>query len=223
MSNEPIRGSEGELDLGVLVTRGTESPDLDYKGPGGWSLWSNAEKAESVRDLAAMGNSDRPGWIIIGVTEDSARSFVGVGVTVDQAFGFDATPIGLWAANYIQPPVQFRVHKPVVDGLMYVAVQALPFQTVPHICIKSFGDILHEAGIYIRTEACQTAKISNAVQMRVLIDRATTNSADALVARIDEIYRRAGPGARQSFAIPDARTLFEQQIRDIKDLPGGAL
>ncbi len=222
MTNQPIPGSEGELDLGVLVTRGTESPDLDYKGPGGWSLWNNAEKAELVRDLAAMGNSDRPGWIIIGVEEDAARAFAGVGLTVDQASGFDATPIGLWTANYIQPLIQFRVHKPVVAGLMYVAVQVLPFQTVPHICVKSFGDILHEAAIYIRTEACQTAKISNAVQMRALIDRATTNSADALIARIDEIYRRAGPSARRSVASTDARTLFEQQIREIKDLPGGA-
>ncbi len=222
MSSDEGNGPEGELDLARLVTRGFESPDLDYKAPGGWTQWSDAEKAELIRDLASMGNSHRPGWIIIGVEEGDAGTFVGAGITDDQASGFDPTPIGLWAKNYIDPPIQFRIHKPRLDGRLYAAIQVQPFQTVPHVCVRNYGSVLHEAAIYIRTDACQTAKISNAAQMRALIDRATTNSADALVARIDEIYRRAGSAARLSVAATDARALFGQQLREIEELPGGA-
>lgn len=211
--------TEMDLDLGRLVQRGFESPDLDYKAPGGWHSWDKNAKAELVRDLAAMGNSDRPGWIIVGVEETRAGTFVCTGLTDEQLSGFDPTPIGLWAGNYIQPPIHIRVHKPTVDGRLYSAIQVLPFQTVPHICIKSCGETLSEAAIYVRTDACQTTKISSAAQMRSLIERATANSADALIARIDELFRRARSDGRQMGESEDVRARFEQQIREISGLP----
>ena len=54
------------LEIETLVRRGFESLDVDYKAAGNWREWSSDQKAELIRDMMAMGNSDRPGWIIFG-------------------------------------------------------------------------------------------------------------------------------------------------------------
>ncbi len=208
--------SDDDLFLQQLITRGYESADLDYKGPGGWSTWGNTERAEFVRDLAGFANGNKPGWLIIGVAESERTGFTLIGLTDNQATGFDPTDIAMFANNYIQPPVAFRVYKPVFDDCRYVVVRVEPFGTIPHICIKSFGEKLHEAAIYVRTQACQTTKVFRPEQLRELVDRATTNGADALVARIDEIYRRARNQPTQQ---PAPSTLFEEQLHSINREP----
>ncbi len=140
----------------------------------------------------------------------------------EQAAGFDPTPIGEWVTNYFEPPIRFRLHKPRVNGKLFVVTQVHPFQTVPHICIKSYDTVLHQAAIYVRSEACQTVKVQSADKMRALVERATTNSADALVARIDELLRRASQNTAIGTAATATRAAFDQQIQEIRRLPGGA-
>ena len=205
-----------ELEIEDLITRGFESPDVDYKAPGDWNVWGQNEKCELVRDVIALANSDKPGWLILGVSEKNDGTFRQQGLTEAQAASFDPTPIGEKISQHADPAVPLRVHKRRVDGRLYVAIQVQPFQTLPHICVRNGGNgVLQQASIYVRTEACQTTKLTDVDHLRRLVDRATLNSADELVARINELMKRAHPER------PDPKALFERQIEDARRGPRG--
>ena len=67
-------------ELVQIVKWGQERPDLDYKQPSDWKQWSKEAKAELVRDMMALANSDIPGYLVIGVTDEggTVRSYDGV-------------------------------------------------------------------------------------------------------------------------------------------------
>ena len=181
----------GTLEIEALVKRGYETPDADYKGPGNWRSWSSAEKAELVRDMMAMGNADRPGWIILGVSHGRNGQWAYNGLPAEQAGSFDPTDIGNKVKRHVDSDVRFSVHQAEVDGKIYVAIRTEPFSTIPHICTRSSGDVLEEAAIYVRTAACQTAKVTRAEDMRRLVERATQVHADSIVRQTAELIERA--------------------------------
>jgi hypothetical protein len=66
-------------DLTPIVKYGHERPDLDYKMPVNWDEWPNSDKASLIRDMMALANSDVPGYIVIGATDEGGvvRSYDG--------------------------------------------------------------------------------------------------------------------------------------------------
>lgn len=178
------------LEIEALIRRGRESPDLDAKGPGNWSSWSKPEKAELVRDMMGMANSDRPGWILLGISEDNAGTWVHDGLTDSQSASFDPSDIGKKVRRLADPEVKFSVHRVDVEGKRYVAIRVEPFQTLPHIAKASSGTI-DEGAVYVRSEACETTKVTTAEQMRRLIERAIQMHADSIVQTNSRTY---GPG-----------------------------
>ncbi len=205
-SNDPLT-----LEIEALVRRGRESPDVDAKGPGNWNSWSAAEKAELVRDMIAMANSDRPGWIILGISEGAAGEWVYDGLTDAQSASFDPSNIGGKVKRFADPEVTFSVHRQQVDGQLYAAIRVEPFQTMPHMCRASSGTVLDEGGVYVRSEACQTTRVTTAAQMRSLIDRAVQMHADSIVGRIAGLIAQAGRLA-PSVAAPEPETRWAGQI-----------
>ena len=214
--------SPPSLEIESLIRRGHESPDVDYKGPGNWRTWKRAEKVELARDMMAMGNSDRPGWIILGISEGPGGQWVYEGLSESAASSFDPTRVGTLIKRYCDPEASFTVHRTTVDGRLYVAISVAPFQTRPHVCKQSCGEVVEESAVYVRTEACQTSKITTAEQMRRLIDRATQVHADSIVQRIEEFYVRVhGPLAPMPPPAPDTRSLFEEEIEQARKRAGG--
>ncbi len=205
-SDDPL-----ELQIEALVRRGHESPDVDAKGPGSWKVWGKAEKAELVRDMMAMANSDRPGWILLGISEGDAGEWVYDGLTEAQSASFDASTIGGKVKRFADPEVAFSVHRARIDGRRYVAIRTEPFHNMPHICKASHPDILDEGAIYIRNEACESMKVASAEQMRELIERAVQMHADSIVGRIAELMAQAGRLA-PSVAAPEPETRWAGQI-----------
>jgi len=205
----------GDEELIPIVKYGHERPDLDYKGPINWNEWSNRGKADLVRDMMALANSDIPGYIIIGVTDDGGvvRSYDGL--SDEQIESFDPSKIADKIKRFADPEVRFELYKPAVDGNRYVVIRVLPFQTVPHICNNSYADILEEAAIYVRGEGARTIKVPSAEYMRRLVDRAIQISADTLVDRI----RRLVGAVKERETTPYRR--FESQIAEVRKLIRG--
>jgi len=180
------------LELQDLVRRGYESQDVDYKGPGSWKTWNSDQKAELIRDMMAMGNSDRPGWIILGVAEGTGAGWMHVGLTDVEAKSFDPSDIGKKVKRQSDPEVRFSVRRAEVDGKAYIAIRTEPFGSVPHVCKTSSGTVLDEGAIYVRTEAAETSKVTTAEQMRRLVDRGIQVHADLIVGRIASLVQEAG-------------------------------
>lgn len=198
----------GDEELIPIVKYGHERPDLDYKGPVNWQEWPNRDKAELIRDMMGLANSEVPGYIVIGATDDGGivRSYDGL--SDSQIESFDQSKIADKMKRYADPEVHFELYKPTVDGRRYVVIRVLPFQTVPHICRTSYADILEEAAIYVRGEGARTIKVSSAEYMRRLVDHAIQINADALVDRI----RRLVSATKTQEA--KARQRFESQIAE---------
>ena len=212
-SDDPL-----ELQIGALIRKGHESPDLDAKGPGSWKNWGNAEKAELVRDMMAMANSDRPGWILLGISEGTAGEWVYDGLTDSESASFDPSDIGKKVKRLADPEVQFAVHRLEVDGRRYAAIRVDPFLTMPHICRTSSGTVLDEGAVYVRNEACETTRVTTAEQMRRLVERAIQMHADSIVGRIAELMAQAGLGAATQAPKPEAE--WASQIEQARQEAG---
>lgn len=203
------------LELESLIRRGHETPDVDVKGPGNWKTWVSAEKAELIRDMMAMANSDRPGWIIIGISEGAGGDWVYDGLTDAGMSSFDPSDIGKKAKRLADPEIRFSVHRPEVDGRRYIAIRVEPFQTMPHICVQSSGDVLAEGAIYVRSEACESTRVTRAEQMRRLVERAVQTHADKIVNQIGGLMARAGLTITPS-QIPALPVGWDKQINEAR-------
>ena len=52
----------------ALIARGSESKDLDYKGPTAWNESDKRASCRIVKDCLAMANTEG-GYLVIGVSE----------------------------------------------------------------------------------------------------------------------------------------------------------
>lgn len=202
-------------DLAPIVRTGHETPYLDYKAAGDWRAWNRADKAELVRDMMALANSDMPGYVVIGVSELPDKTFCFDGVSEEQAGSFDASSIADSVREFADPEVRFLIRKPHVDGRLYVVVRVAPFEAVPHICRRNSGDVLQQAAVYIRSEGAQTIKVPSAEYMRRLTDRATQNSADAILSMVRRLVTHARPSPDET------RSAFQAQIDEALRGPRG--
>jgi len=199
----------GDIELIPIVKHGRERPDLDYKAPMNWHECTRREKAELVRDMMALANSDKPGYIVIGAAD--AGGVVGTydGLSNKQVESFDPSKIADKVKRYASPEVRFELYKPAVDGNKYVVIRVLPFESVPHICINSCNDVLEEAAIYVRGEGARTIRVQSAEYMRRLVDRAIQISADTLLDGIRRLVRTSREKKAQ------VSKPFESQMADM--------
>lgn len=211
----------GSLELVRLIRRGRESRDVDFKGPGNWQSWNEASKAELVRDMMAMGNGDRPGWIIIGVATGPAGEALRQGLEEAAAKSFDPTPIGEKVRQHCDPEIEFDVYRVTVDERWYVAIHVSPFPRVPYLCRAGFPRILVQGAFYTRSEAAQSVKVNRAEQMRRIPDRATLVHADSIVRRMEQLIERSrGIAPRDEPPTTDPLE-YERLLREMRDRAAG--
>jgi predicted HTH transcriptional regulator len=167
--------------------------------------------------MMAMGNGDRPGWIIIGIATGPAGEAVYAGLDDADAKSFDPTPIGEKVWQHSDPEIEFEVHRVTVDGRWYVAIRVAPFPNVPYVCRAASPRVLDQGAFYIRTEAAQSVKINRAEQMRRILDRATRMHADSIVRRIEQLIDRSrspiAPASSAAGVSPDYERLLREMRR----------
>ena len=192
-----------------IIKSGVEGKALDYKRAMNWNVIPKRGKVEIVRDIMAMANSNVPGYIVIGVNDDGGVAGSYIGVNEVQAKSFDQSKIADMIKHYSDPEPSFGLYKTVVEGKKYIVIRVLPFNTVPHICIKQYADIIYEGDVYVRAEGARTTRVEKAQEMRALVDRAIQINGDDIVDRIRRLV--CVPEERE----PDSATKFEAQLKEL--------
>ncbi|MBR2345283.1 MAG: ATP-binding protein [Lentisphaeria bacterium] len=163
-----------------LVLRGVESDELDYKAPMNWNTMSRTAKGKILRHLTAFANT-RGGHLVIGVCENSS----GVpdeltGLSEAEAASFDPTPVGNFINAHIEPPLDFTIDRPLVNGKRFVVFTVRQFATLPHICSKAVEGELQEGVFYIRTSEASSRPARRALELQELLRRCMRNEREQL-------------------------------------------
>lgn len=149
----------------ALVVGQTESPTLEFKGPSDWG-------GALVKDILAMSNCQDGGVIVIGIKDDTLER---LGLTAEQAASYDIEKMRDFLRDYADPYVTLSKDT-IVDasGRTFVVLRVAEFDDVPVICRRDSAYVL--AGrIYFRsrTRRVESAPISNATEMRDIVERST--------------------------------------------------
>ena len=158
-----------------IIYRQVESDTLDYKYPLNWVKMPRHAKAKFVRHCLALANT-RGGFIVVGVGEDaSGHPSVYTGLTPEEAKSFDPSLVGAFINRHVDPPIDFTVERPIVDGKRYAVFVVNPFSGVPHVCNSTINDELQQGVFYIRTSDASSRPAFRASELHALIQRALRN------------------------------------------------
>ncbi len=196
------------VDLRALILRGIETEELDYKAAQNWRLLARGGKAKFARHCLALANT-KGGYIVVGVGEDAfGRPADFTGLTEAEAKSFDPTDVGSFINRCADPPIDFEIEKPVVDGRQYVIFVVRRFSDMPHVCVYSLNHELTQGAFYIRTKEASSRVAYRASEIHALIQRSLRNQREHLARMLRGILYES----RQSTE-PDAEQLFREQVR----------
>ena len=174
------RVTMSKTDYAEIITRAVESDEVDYKAHQSWNTMTRTAKAKIVRHLAAFANT-RGGYLVIGVGEDNS-GYPGVlqGLTDEESASFDPSKVGAFVKNYIEPPIDFTIERPLVNGKRFAVFAVKPFSTMPHVCCQAVEHELREGVFYIRTKDASSRPATRAFELQQLIQRALRNQREML-------------------------------------------
>lgn len=162
-----------QTELEQLLAVGNESTSFEVKGPG--NLKDKAYVAKVARAVMAMGNHRDGGVVCIGIDETQMKTMA-PGLDPNQAAewaDFDNVTAAL--ARYSDPAVTFDLtsHR-LSSGARIVVLDVAEFETVPHVCKRSFPEELQDGMAYVRPRGKpESVPVPNSAEMRALIDLAT--------------------------------------------------
>ncbi|MGE4563769.1 MAG: helix-turn-helix domain-containing protein [Victivallaceae bacterium] len=163
-----------------IVYRGVESDELDYKSALNWNKLTRAGKSKIIRHCLALANT-KGGYLVIGVGEDeSGHPSVYFGLNGEEAHSFDPSNVGPFINRHVEPPLDFTIERPTIDGKRYAIFVVRPFATLPHVCANGVEGELLQGVFYIRTSDAASRPAIRAIEMHALIQRALRNQRELL-------------------------------------------
>jgi len=195
-------------DWESILRRGFESKELDYKGPCAWDESDKKACCELVKDILAIANT-KGGFVVVGVSEP-ATGFTWDGLADDQCKSFDTSRVNRFLQNYADPPINTHVIKHESRGANFVIIEIPRFPDTPHICQKDFPGVLAAGAIYVRTDNNESAPIRNSSDMRTIVEHATRNRADQLLAS----FRAVLTGTPPPGTVAEDMERFDAQARE---------
>ncbi len=175
-----------ELEIIDLIKYPNEERYLELKGS---VSWDGEIRAKITKSIMALANLKDGGWIIIGKEEQPDRSFLTVGMTQEDFDSFDPDIMKAFVYGRAEPPVNFRVHKKKYEEKSFVLIQVMEFDEIPIICKKSYGNIIHNGKIYVRSKGKpESIPIPSQSEMREIIE----NAIDKGVRKFLQRMQRAG-------------------------------
>ena len=164
-----------ETFLREVVYRAVESDELDYKAAQSWNALTRPGRGKIVRHLIALANT-KGGFLVIGVGEDSAgKPAVYTGLNDEESASFDPSAVGTFVNRCVEPPINFTIERPLIDGKRYAVFIVKPFGQLPHVCCNSVETELSSGVFYIRTPEASSRPATRAIEMHQLIQRAMRN------------------------------------------------
>lgn len=194
-------------EIEQLLALGHEIRSFEVKGPG--SLNDKAYCAKVARAAIAMGNLRDGGLVCLGIDDMQIAAMLP---------GLDAAQLAEWSdfdkvsdalRRYIDPPVEFRVHPlQLSNGVDVVTLKVEEFDVVPHVCKRTFPDVLQDGMTYVRPRGKpQSVPVPTSSEMRELLDLAITKG-------VREFIRRAGAAGIQ---LGEARSVEDAEREAFAD------
>lgn len=137
-----------DAQLEELCSRG-EGHDLEYKAERyPFSKASDEEKSELLKDILAMGNTQRDGtaYILIGFKENPPHPASVVGLMPDATW--DDARLQQFVNEKLESKLNFKYEEQMYDG-KHVAVISIPKQIRPFFLNKDYGK-LAKGVVYVR-------------------------------------------------------------------------
>ena len=180
-------------DLVPYILAAGESRNVDAKGP---MEWDGAQQSASLaKDIMALSNCRDGGVLVIGKKEESPGKFNLLGVSEEQAAGFDTTKVATWVNNHCYPAVQVVCHRVTHEGKIFLVITVKEFEEIPTICTRAYqleGSrefVLRSGTVYVRTANAESAPLSNGDQLRQLIGLATVKRGDQMLAMFRSLLK----------------------------------
>lgn len=211
-------------DLRELLAQKTENENLDYKESLNWETATAGKKGAVVKDVLAMSNTQNGGKIVFGVRDED---FEAVGLGESDFHSFDATRFVDFVNRYADPPFGCGIHKFIIDGRRFVAVDVPEFYDVPIICKADLNDatnrqILKRGATYIRTERAASEIVSTAEAMRNLVDRAVVRGGERLLNMFEQLVKGRPVNKQELSNLERSYDLTIESLGDALDLKEGA-
>ncbi len=184
-----------------------EAPDIDFKESASW----DALRWKIIKTALAMGNLRDGGILIVGVAERTGQE-QRTGISETDLQTYDPDIVADQFGRFISPEIEFTLVQVPYRDNSYLAFEFQEFRELPLVC-KRGGEGLEAGVVYVRPREGRprSTKVTDAAQMRELLDLA----ADKAARRIIERGIRAGlefpAGARPL-------TVIEQFERELEGL-----
>ena len=181
-----------EQFLREVIFRGVESDELDHKAAQSWTALTRGGRGKIIRHLLALANT-KGGFLVIGVGEDAAgRPSLYTGVSEAESASFDPSTVGTFVNRCVEPPIDFTIERPIIEGKRFVIFIVKPFKQLPHVCCNSVDTELASGVFYIRTPEASSRPATRAVEMHQLIQRAMRNQRGQLAKMLRGILYESG-------------------------------
>lgn len=177
-------------EIEELLALGHEIRSFEVKGPG--NLGDKAYCAKVARAAIAMGNLRDGGLICLGI-DDTQMAAMQPGLDSSQlAEWSDFDKVSDALRRYIDPPVEFSLLPlKLSNGVEVVVIKVEEFETVPHVCKRTFPGELQDGMTYVRPRGKpESVPVPTSTEMRELLDLAITKG-------VREFIRRAGAAGIQ--------------------------
>lgn len=198
--------------LEQLLAVGNESQSFEVKGPG--DLSDKAFVARVARAVMSMGNHRDGGIVCIGVDEVQMQAML-PGLSAEQAAAWgDYDDVADALARYADPAVVFSLASYVLSsGSAVVVLDVTEFDTVPHVCKRSFPQVLQDGMTYVRPRGKpESVPVPNSSEMRALLDLATAKGVREFI----RVARDAGLPLGQTKSVEQVSTeAYEAERRDV--------
>ncbi|WP_027497651.1 RNA-binding domain-containing protein [Rhodococcus sp. JG-3] len=174
-----------QRDVEQQLALNHETRAFEVKGPGDFN--DKSYVAKIARAAMAMGNLTDGGVVCLGIDDNRMR---------DMMPGLEPTQAADWSnydnvsaalAKYSDPPVTFqRDQYTLSNGVIVVVLDVSEFDRVPHVCRKTFPEVLQNGFTYVRPRGKpESVTVPSSSDMRDLLEIAINKG-------VREFVRRAG-------------------------------
>lgn len=210
-----------ESELEELLSRRTETKNLDCKASFDWEAAGNDAKCELVKDILAFLNTQDGGVIVIGIRDDTLEP---VGMPDEDFASFDTTKVNDFLHRYTDPQSSCEVQKLIMRNLKFVVINVPEFSDIPVICKKAANSskapsktILKLSGLYLRTDKATSVLAPTSDEMRDLLNRAMLKRGDQLLSTIRTLLKGTPPAEatdvkKYDREIAEARKYFKESL-----------
>jgi hypothetical protein len=191
----------------AIIVAATETRNIDFKAAMAWLPSENCNRFELLKDIAALANIGG-GHLVIGRDEPSLTTG---GMTKVQVASFDPTEVNKLVQRFLSPAHECFVKSEEVGNDSLVIIDVPEFEASPLI-FRETGNCgsakckktphFRPGDIYIRTKAQQSQRISDAEEMRELLNRGVRKTGDQVVTAIQRMLSAPQSVEEPAFASP---------------------